>query len=62
MVIITTKGIAASHTRFEGSLSVLVGRHGAMNPAERARCKLWELNKMGQPRVQLHHQKPAFFV
>src|ERR1700730_8890190 len=28
-----------SHTRFEGSLSVLVGRHGAMNPVGRARTR-----------------------
>src|SRR5215831_9967596 len=25
----------------EGSLSVLVGRHGAMNPAGRVRCNMW---------------------
>src|SRR6266446_719826 len=30
-----------SHTRFEGSLSVLVGRHGGMNPAGRVRCNMW---------------------
>jgi hypothetical protein len=31
----------------EGSLSVLVGRHGAMNPAGKVRCNIG-LNKMGQ--------------
>jgi hypothetical protein len=25
----------------EGSLSVLVGRHGAMNPAGKVRCNMW---------------------
>ena len=25
----------------EGSLSVLVGRHGAMNPAGSVRCNMW---------------------
>jgi hypothetical protein len=29
-----------SHWLPEGSLSVLVGRHGAMNPAGRARCNM----------------------
>ena len=31
-----------AHTRFEGSLSVLVGRHGAMNPAGRVRCNSFD--------------------
>src|SRR6516164_266332 len=39
-----------SHTRFEGSLSVLVGRHGAMNPAGRVRC-----NRGNQIRLANHN-------
>src|SRR5262249_25233591 len=33
--------IWCSHWLPEGSLSVLVGRHGAMNPAGRVRCNMW---------------------
>jgi hypothetical protein len=36
-----------SHTRFEGSLSVLVGRHGAMNPAGKVRCNMWKQIELG---------------
>src|SRR6516165_1603277 len=32
--------ISCSHWLPEGSLSVLVGRHGAMNPAGRLRCNI----------------------
>jgi len=32
--------ISCSHSLPEGSLSVLVGRHGAMNPAGRVRCNM----------------------
>jgi hypothetical protein len=32
--------ISCSHWLPEGSLSVLVGRHGAMNPAGRVRCNM----------------------
>jgi hypothetical protein len=32
--------ISCSHSLPEGSLSVLVGRHGAMNPAGRIRCNM----------------------
>ena len=34
--------ISCSHWPPEGSLSVLVGRHGAMNPAGRVRCNMLE--------------------
>ena len=27
--------------RFKGSVSALVGRHGAMNPAGKVRCSMW---------------------
>src|SRR6516225_715485 len=33
------------HTRFEGSLSALVGRHGAMNPAGRVLCNIMPIVK-----------------
>src|SRR5262249_40656258 len=32
--------ISCSHSLPEGSLSVFVGRHGAMNPAGRVRCNI----------------------
>jgi hypothetical protein len=32
--------ISCSHRSPEGSLSVFVGRHGAMNPAGRVRCNM----------------------
>src|SRR5215472_15713206 len=34
--------ISCSHWLPDGSLSVLVGRHGAMNPAGRVRCNMWK--------------------
>src|SRR5215472_12996603 len=36
------------HPRFEGSLSVLVGRHGAMNPAGRVRCNMRKEIELGR--------------
>jgi hypothetical protein len=33
--------ISCSHRSPEGSLSVLVGRHGAMKPAGKVRCGMW---------------------
>src|SRR5262249_16842503 len=37
--------ISCSHSLPEGSLSVLVGRHGAMNPAGRVRCNIAPIAK-----------------
>src|SRR6516162_7011263 len=42
----------------EGSLSVFVGRHGAMNLAGRVRCNMWTKIKLG---TATYYQKPAFF-
>src|SRR5262249_15088600 len=39
--------ISCSHWLPEGGLSVLVGRHGAMNPAGRARCNMRQQIKLG---------------
>src|SRR5262245_38661006 len=39
--------ISCSHWLPHGSLSVLDGRHGAMNPAGKVRCNMWTKNKMG---------------
>src|SRR5262245_1601919 len=36
--------ISCSHWLPEGSLSVLVGRHGTMNPAGRVRCNMWTIH------------------
>jgi len=33
--------ISCTHWLPDGSLSVLVGRHGAMNPAGKVRCNMW---------------------
>src|SRR6516164_6197776 len=43
----------------EGSLSVFVGRHGAMNLAGRVRCNMWTKIKLG---TATYYQKPAFFL
>ena len=32
--------ISCSQSRLEGSLSVLIGRHGAINPAGKVRCNM----------------------
>src|SRR5262245_12159351 len=37
--------ISCSHWLLEGSLSVLVGRHGAMNPAGKVRCNIMAIAK-----------------
>jgi hypothetical protein len=37
--------ISCSHSLPEGNLSVLVGRHGEMNPAERVRCNIAPIAK-----------------
>jgi hypothetical protein len=53
--------ISCSHWLPDGSLSVLVGRHGAMNPAARyaATCGL---NKVGQRRLQLQPSRLGVFA
>jgi hypothetical protein len=42
---------ACSHWLPDGSLSVLLGRHGAMNPAGRARCSIAAIAKGYKRRV-----------
>jgi hypothetical protein len=37
--------ISCSHSLPEGSLSVLLGRHGAINPAGRVRCNIVPIAK-----------------
>src|SRR4029077_5233714 len=50
-----------SHTRFEGSLSVLAGRHGAMNPArvDRGDGQLYLAHDRQDGFLQTNHQSRA---
>src|SRR5262245_25931494 len=40
--------ISCSHRLLDGSLSVLVGRHGAMNPADKVRCNMRKQIEFGR--------------
>src|SRR5262249_39124611 len=50
--------ISCSHWLPDGSLSILVGRHGAMKPVGRVRCNMCTKIKLG---TATYYQKPAFF-
>src|SRR6266436_3403337 len=43
--------ISCSHSLPEGNLSVLVGRHGEMNPAGRVRCDIMPIVKSYRPSI-----------
>ena len=46
----------------EGSLSVLVGRHGAMNPAGRVRCNMRNQIRLANHNCNFSGSKPAFLL
>jgi hypothetical protein len=53
--------ISCSHWPPDGSLSVLVGRHGAMNPAGKVRCNMANQIRLANPQLQLlPAQSPRF--
>src|SRR5215813_11097842 len=52
--------ISCSHWLPDGSLSVLVGRHGAMNPAGKVRCNMRKQIELGRGDCNFG-VKPRFF-
>src|SRR6266487_1533903 len=54
--------ISCSHRPPEGSLSVLVGRHGAMNPAGRVRCNMRKQIELGRDDCNFTIKSPHFFA
>src|SRR5262249_27188878 len=52
--------ISCRHWLLDGSLSVLVGRHGAMNPASKVRCNMRKQIELGRGDCNFG-VKPRFF-
>src|SRR5262249_59337016 len=54
--------ISCTHWLPDGSLSVLVGSHGAMNPAGRVRCNMRNQIRLANHNCNFTGSKPVFLL